>query len=715
MRCPRCQAESPTDTSICWRCGASFKEFPERELSFTRTTPSPASGPGPGMIVGGKYRLLGELGRGGMGLVFKAEDIQLRRTVAVKFLSPFLAGDTEHRSRFLREARTASALNHPHICVIHEIGEDDGRPFIAMEYVTGRSLREILAVGPMAAEKAVRLGLQIVGALEQAHARGIVHRDLKTSNVMITAEDTVKVLDFGLAKRLGGAEAEGAGPSQTSLTAAGTFLGTLHYAAPEVLRGEPADARSDLWSTGVIMYEMTAGTLPFAGPTEFALTSAILRDLPAPLPMNIPPCVQSIILRCLEKDPEKRYAAAAGLRGDLESIASANRLRPADQAARGHRTWRKAGIAALAFVLVLAGAWRLSIKRGPSRSPGPGFRVVSTGGRASSVAEANEYFERAMMFLGPRFDLTKGRSMLERALELDPKFVEARAWYGFTFVLEVDSGFSNDSSFFYKAEEQLKRAQKDDPNSPRVHSALAGLYCYQGRKDLMFQEASRALALNPREMDAKIWLGNYYVLNGDPTTAKALFQEILEEDPLFFPGRMNLGGVLRNEGDTTGALREFEKILEQDPNNPYALLNVAIAYIDLDDLSNARRRLEDLRRSEHQSFKTEIVWGILLALEGLSEEAGKAVGEEALKYAALAPESTHLVAQYYAVLGESEKALNWLERAVRNGDERAEWFRRDRLLAPLRNDLRFRQILDSVALRREARASFISESQPGKR
>jgi serine/threonine protein kinase/tetratricopeptide (TPR) repeat protein len=715
MRCPRCQAESPTDTSFCGRCGAPLPGSSEREWSFTRTTPPPAGGPAPGRTVAGKYRLLGELGRGGMGLVFKAEDVLLRRTVAVKFLAPFLAGDTEHRSRFLREARTASALNHPHICVIHEIGEDEGRPFIAMEYVTGRSLREVLSAGPMAAERVVEFGLQIVGALEQAHARGIVHRDLKTSNVMITAEDTVKVLDFGLAKRLGSAETEDAGPSQTSLTAAGTFLGTLHYAAPEVLRGEPADARSDLWSMGVILYEMAAGRPPFAGPTEFALTSAILKDLPAPLPPQVSPRLRLIILRCLEKDPGKRCASAGELRQDLESIASADRPRPADEAARRHRTWRKAGFAALALVLVMAGAWILSTKRGPSRSPGPEFAVVSTGGRASGVAEANEYFERAMMFLGPRFDLARSRSMLERALELDPKFAEARAWYGFTFVLEIDSGFSNDSSLLYKAEEQLKQAQKDDLSSPRIHSALAGLYIYQGRKDLVFQEASKALALNPRETDAKVWLGNYYSSIGEPSVAKALFQEVLDEDPLFFPARMNLGVILRDEGDMAGAIRELEKILDQDPNNVYALLNMAFVYMDLKDLPSARRRLEDLRRAENQSFIAEIGWGILLALEGRSEEARKAVGEEALKYAALAPWATTLVAEYHAVLGEPGKALDWLERAVRNGDERADWFRRDPLLAPLRDTPRFSQILDSIALRGEARASAKSEGQPVKR
>lgn len=703
MKCPHCSAESPADTSFCGSCGTRFARASDAPPLNTLTVSPQAHTPEAGKIIAGKYRLLEELGRGGMGRVFKAKDIQLERTVSIKFLSTDLLGGPEHRSRFLREARTASALNHPHICVIHEIGEEDGAPFIAMEYIAGQTLKELLRAGIMPVDDVVRFGRQIAEALGQAHDRGIVHRDLKSANVMVTPEGAAKVLDFGLAKRLAGGEA---GLSQDSITEAGRFLGTMHYAAPEVFGGKAADARSDIWSLGVILYEMAAGTLPFEGNTGFALTSAILGDAPAPLPPRVLPGLRTIILKCLEKDPADRYQRAGEIEADLAALAGeAGRSRAIPTKEKRRRLAKFAAITAAAGIIVLAGIWILRGKRGSSMPPGVGGATVSSGGRASTVHEANEYFERAMLFIGPRFELSNGQRMLERALELDPLFAEARAWYGFSFVLQIDSGYSNDSSLLYKAEEQIKRALQDDPNSARAHSGLAALYYYQGQKELMLLELQKSLKIDPEGIDSRNWLGNYHNLNGEFEAAEALYRRILEKDPLFFPARMNLASTLQLRGDPSGAVREFEKILEQDPGNLYALFKLACVHIDQNDLPSARRRLQELPAKGQKSYDAELTRAILLALEGKSAEARKVVNEETFKYAAMAPLSTILAAQLFAVLGEREKALDWLERAVRNGDERIEWFRRDRLLTPLRDLPRFKQITDSILLRREQRAS----------
>jgi serine/threonine protein kinase/Tfp pilus assembly protein PilF len=656
-----------------------------------------------GRLIAGKYRLLEELGRGGMGVVYKATDIKLKRTIAVKFLSPDLIGEPDHLTRFLREAQMASALNHPHICTIYEIGEEDGVPYIAMEHVPGRPLRRMTLTAPLPEVEVVKYGIQIAGALEYAHGRGIIHRDLKTANAMITPEGQVKILDFGLAKRLDSKDLGEDGNSQNSITEAGSFLGTMHYAAPEVLRGEVADSRSDLWSTGVMLYEMAAGRLPFEGRTGFELTSAILRDPPAPLPPEVPIGLQSIIWRGLEKEGSKRFQRADELRRALETLATAKLTVSVESPPAGYRGRRNAVVISTVLIAVFVMIWTLILKRGHPQKANGSQTSVSTGGRSSLVPEANEYFEKGMMFLKHQFDLPRARMLLERALSIDPKFAEARAWHGFTFVLEIDSGFSNDSGFLYKAEEELRRALQDDPNTARAYSSLAVLFFYQGRKELMVQEIERALAVDPRELDAKNWLANFHKVNGENAKAKDLLRQVLKQDPLFFPARMNFGEILSTEGDYAAAIQEQEKILEQDPQNIYAIQKKAKVYLDRNDLSHARLCLESLPPGGRRSYEIDLTWALLLALEGKKSEALKKMDDDVLKYAALAVLSTLAAAEFFAVLGESQEALDWLEQAVRNGDERDDWFRRDRLLASLRDLPRFKQILESIAYRRRQR------------
>lgn len=286
--------------------------------AFTKTIQTPVGGPLAFTILAGKYRILEEIGRGGMGVVYKAEDTQLKRTVALKFMSPDSPAIPSREKRFAQEAQTASALNHPNICTIYEVGEADGNSFIAMEYVDGRPLDRSIPPGGLPPEDVLRFGRQIVEGFEHAHERGVIHRDLKTANVMITPAGRVKILDFGLAKRLIGEELGEATRSQLSLTEEGMIAGTLHYLAPETLQGTPADARSDIWALGVVLYEMAAGKRPFEGRTGFELTSAILRDTPVPLPARTPAAMSAVIGKCLEKDLEKRFQTVSEVRAALE-------------------------------------------------------------------------------------------------------------------------------------------------------------------------------------------------------------------------------------------------------------------------------------------------------------------------------------------------------------------------------------------------------------
>jgi len=276
----------------------------------------------------GHCRVVAKIGEGGMGVVYRAYDEVLHRDVALKVVKKDAHLDTSSSQRLLHEARASSGLAHPNICTIHEVGENEGELYIVMELVEGRSLAAMSAGGGLAPESVLRYGIQIASALARAHDRGIVHRDLKTANVVITSDGLVKVLDFGLAKQVGSSIFEGPTRSLASIENASSVSGTLPYMAPEILCGEAADHRSDLWALGVVLYESASGRLPFEGRTGFEISSAIMREIPNPLGPPIPPGLWSIIQRCLAKEPAQRYQRAGEVQAALEAVQSAGIVSP---------------------------------------------------------------------------------------------------------------------------------------------------------------------------------------------------------------------------------------------------------------------------------------------------------------------------------------------------------------------------------------------------
>ena len=311
----------------------------------------------------GSYEIQGQLGAGGMGVVYRAFDTALQRPVAFKTLSHV---GPDARASLLREARAASALNHPHICTIYEVGEHEGLPFIAMEYVDGQRLRDLIPGRGLPAESVVEYGAQIAAAVERAHRHGIVHRDLKSANVIVTREGQVKVLDFGLASRVAAADMETLTRTRTLDPGAGSMAGTLPYLAPELLCGGGADKRTDVWALGVLLYEMAAGQLPFRGSSELEITAAILDGRPRPLPSKDPGRLQAIIGRCLARDPIQRYQHGGELRVALETLklGTAPALLTRDEAPAPNRgsPWKGrlliAGIVALGLVVASAAVVR---------------------------------------------------------------------------------------------------------------------------------------------------------------------------------------------------------------------------------------------------------------------------------------------------------------------------------------------------------------------
>ncbi len=357
--------------------------------SLTRTIQTPAASPLVGATLSGKYKILEEVGRGGMGVVYKAEDTQLKRTVALKFLSPDSPLIPSREKRFTQEAQAASALNHPNICTIYDIDETEGRRFIAMELLEGQTLKHLMTDKPLPADRILELAIQIAEGLEAAHAKGIIHRDVKPANIFVTGEGRVKILDFGVAKLIenaAGGRSE-AGPTMTvgePLTGPGTAVGTIAYMSPEQARSEDLDIRTDLFSFGLILYEMATGQPAFRGSSTALIFDSILHKAPAsPVRINpdLPPELERIINKALEKERRLRYQSASDMRADLERMkrdstsvlaAAVEDSKPATAGRDRKRARPKPRAAAIELSEILPGA---SVRRG-LEPPLPMVRLV---------------------------------------------------------------------------------------------------------------------------------------------------------------------------------------------------------------------------------------------------------------------------------------------------------------------------------------------------
>ena len=339
----------------------------------------------------GHFRILSRLGSGGMGVVYRAHDEKLQRTVAIKVVERESGVTPSDRARIVEEARAASGLSHPHICTVYETGDIDGQAYIAMEFVEGRPLSESIPSGGLPTDAVVRYGIQIADALAHAHKRGVIHRDLKTANVVINPDGRAKVLDFGLARRIP-TEFEATATRSSDAHGGGGIAGTLAYLAPEVVLGQNADERSDIWALGVVLYEAAAGELPFKGRNEYDLTAAILREPAAPLPPSVPPMVRAIVQRCLAKEPSQRYQQAVEVRAALEAIQSDPGSLSAPAVERS--AWRPAaavfvGVAAIALIALFV-LWRQRDTRSAWE------RVASDGRLTLTVPSEDPVFDPAI-------------------------------------------------------------------------------------------------------------------------------------------------------------------------------------------------------------------------------------------------------------------------------------------------------------------------------
>jgi eukaryotic-like serine/threonine-protein kinase len=338
------------------------------------------------------YRVIGKLGAGGMGVVYEAEDVRLKRRVALKFLPDNLAHDPTALQRFKREAYAASSLNHPGICTIYEVEEHEGQPCIVMELLEGETLKQRICNGPSCTKELLDIAIQVADGLEAAHAAGVIHRDIKPGNIFLTKRGQAKILDFGLAKLAGGSPAVAENPEEP-LTMQGVTPGTTPYMSPEQARGEEIDARSDLFSFGVVLYQMATGQRPFARKTAVATIDAILNlspDPPRSMNLEIPDQIDAIIRKALEKDRDVRYQHASEIRADLKRLkrdTETGNAIPAVAAKKPtgpflRRAYKRQimpwGIAALAVILAAVFGFRKVARTPVVQGPALQVRTAST-------------------------------------------------------------------------------------------------------------------------------------------------------------------------------------------------------------------------------------------------------------------------------------------------------------------------------------------------
>jgi len=796
----------------------------------------------------GNYRILEKIGAGGQGTVYKATDTKLGRAVVVKVLPPELTLKEANLKRFEREARLASALDHPNICTIFDLNDVDGVHFIAMQFVDGKNVRDLVNGRPLDLRSALSITIQVADALAAAHARGIIHRDIKAGNVMVTPSGQVKILDFGLAKLM---DAEGVGPGgihHTDLTEFGIPYGTATYAAPEQARGDRVDARADIFSTGVLLYEMLTGTWPFRGKTSVDVRHAVLHDEPVPLdearPGGAPAQLQIILDHTLAKDPKMRYQKVGELRDDLRAVlreveaGGAQGFEPITPVAPRHLSGTGRMGRALRWLRGVTGertvAQRVSTSHDtPVTSLGDPerksvailpFKNLSNDSQSSfyefSLADAviTELARVRSLVVRPSSEIVKyqgvqvdprqaGREMSVAAV-LSAGFLRAGDRIRVTAQLvDVESGdllwsdkidadatdiisvqdtitqeicdglrleLTSDEKVWLEQQktanaeayeeylrgrdclgryvyhtvarkdvdeaiEHFERAAYLDPSFALAHSGLGAAYASRVMKGFGEPEDhavardafDKALALDPRLIEARMNMVFIYLSSGQKAQARAAADQLKREAPNDASVQFVRGVLARLDGDYGKAMRSLDRMARLNPAervvvsyNRARLLTYQARYdealAELDagaamepdhplirtfraralyyrgEPVKAAEILEQVLEQHPQLDGIRPIYATFLSALGWHEEARAQLTEEVIKTADTDHDVAYWLASAYALEGEREPALKWLRRAIALGNENKPWFERDKNWESLRNDSEYQRIVGGI-------------------
>ena len=710
------------------------------------------------------YRILDKLGAGGMGDVYLAEDSTLDRKVALKILPEALAADPKSLQRFEREAKAIAALNHPNIVTLHSVEQAAGVHFLTMERVEGESLDKKIDRKGMSFDAFLAVAVPLVDALCAAHERGITHRDLKPANIMITPEGRVKVLDFGLAKQQGGRPLESTGVETQGLTQEGTILGTVPYMSPEQLQGRAADHRSDVFSLGVIFYQLLTGKLPFVGESSADVISAILRDTPRPvteIKVDLPNHLGRIVKRCLGKDSSDRYQTTRDLLNELKELGRENaaaerretnsiavlpfaNMSPdpeqeyfcegiAEELINGLGRLKNLRVASRTSAFLFKGSQhdireigeRLNVDKvveGSVRKAGNQLRItvqlinVSDGYRLWS-----ERYDRKMEDIFTIQD--EIAESIVRALEVTLSPKERRAIQNVaTRDVQAYDFYLRGRKYFYEfdrrnwelARQMFERAIQLDPSYALAYAGIADcwsfLFTYSGaseRERQLAEEASaKALELDPDLAEAHASRGMVLSLSNENEQASEAFERAIQLNPKLYDAYYFWARASVARGEFARAAELYEKAIEVRPEDYQARLLLPQVYRTLgrgDEANEAHRRgIEAARR--HLELNPDDVRALYLCGGAMVEIGRLDEGLELVKRAVtIAPNETGLlynVACIYATIGRSGDALDHLERAVGAGYNHKEWLENDSDFESVRNHPRFRAILNLIEVRR---------------
>ena len=808
----------------------------------------------------GNYKILEKLGEGGQGTVYKAVDSKLGRTLVIKVLPAELTAREANLKRFEREARLASALDHPHICTIFDLNEINGIHFIAMQYIEGRNVRQLVNGRPLSLESALSIVLQTADALAAAHARGIIHRDIKAGNVMVTPTGQVKVLDFGLAKLLDEDAARTSGIHHTEITEVGIPYGTATYAAPEQARGDRVDSRADIFSTGVLLYEMLTGTWPFQGKTAVEVRHAVLNDEPAPLskmrPGRMPARLQGVLNRALAKDPRDRYQKISYFANDLREIIrelgtdslpgideGAAPVTPrhlkqegpvtralrwltgtkaAESASAGSKSGGRSGDAQSSPFTSLADRDRKSVAILPFKNVGneretdfyqfsladavitelarvrslvvrPSSVIVKYQNKTVDPAEAGRElsvdailtatFLRAgdrLRVTAQLLDVRTSEILWSERIDADASDIIGvqdtivhRIVDGLRLELSpdekvelarkttADAAASDEylrgrdclAQFIYhtiqrehldSAIEHFRRAIEIDPNFALAFSAIGSCYVNRvikglgqaGDHEKAKNAFRRALALDPRLLEARMHMVFVYLTDGEKQKAR-LAVDLLRNEYPNDPGVHFVRGVVaRLDGDYEKALRSFDRMVRLNPGERVlASYNRARIFMYQRDYEQASNELEQGATLEPEHPVIQVFTARVLYYKGEVDEAVKilqqvlqrhpqmdgvrpilaiclsAQGQHTKANEQLTPkvrqvaegdyDISYWLASAYLLQGRQVEALRWLETAISLGNENYKWFESDPNWTDMHEDPRFVELMNRIKSSRE--------------
>ncbi len=649
----------------------------------------------------GNYEVISTLGKGGMGQVYLALDTRLGRKVALKLLPFSNLRDPNHVQRLEQEARTASALNHPNIVTIHEIGEGDAIHFMATEYVDGETLRQRMLNTELSVREIAGIAVQIASALRAAHQAGIVHRDIKPENIMLRSDGVVKVLDFGLAKLTGSGNSE---------IESGLIMGTTAYMSPEQARGETVDARTDVWSLAVVIYEMIQGRVPFTGETHRQVVNEILQKEPPGMDSAVPDELKQIVLKALSKDRTKRYDDASTMANDLKSLQEELEVRARLEAGQNKAVARRS-LATLPHLpthtaghtrrnifrviqghKVLTGIAVVLLAGAVSWAYVTGRRNNSAGGTTNR--EAHRLYLHGMYLANNRnlADTQKAIEALQQAVDLDPNY--AQAWAGLAYAHRTLSIYSPISTHetYKRSIEAINKALAIDHRLSEAHSALCeNKYLYEWDFSGAERECKRAIELDPNSAQAHEIYSRYLMGRGRHDEAIAEIETAIDLEPASRFNHRNYGRALFYTRRYREAEEQFKRVLAMDQNfvGTYSWLTSTLALQGKEaEAYDWFKKLLSYRKVDQETVQV---------FEKAFQTSGwHGVWREWIKRIDTVGGTTFDAALYNAQLGNKDEAFKYLEEVYQQRGIWMTYLRVEPRLDPLRDDPRFQDLLRRV-------------------